>query len=335
MKIRCKKCGAIVVADGSDGPADSAEPAPSIATPLTGQRHEQSVLFSLSALQRAQTPSARTASTAEPSGLIDLRMLSAARSTSSEPREGSDAIAHLGTGGAFAPIFVGDDEPAPQAGRSRNRASILWPFTALMLVVAFALARSLGVAEKSSPPASAPPPAPVTAIPAVVAQPAVASPSISTPPIAPTAEPATPPSARVVVSPQLRPATGASAAPVERARTCCPGEDDATCEMRRSIGKACAGPAAAPPSAFDAAAAGRALEAVDLRRCASGGVADGHARVTFQPSGAVSGVVVDTPELAGTGTERCVAEAYRRVAVAAFTGPALTVGKRFRLGPST
>ena len=335
VKIRCKKCGAIVVADGSDGPADRAEPAPSTTTPRTGQRHEQSVLFSLSALQRTQIPSAPTAPAAEPSGLIDLRMLSAGRSTSPEPRAASDAIVHLGTGGAFAPIFVGDYDAALQAGRSRSRASVLLPCIAPALVVAFAMARSLGLPAKGAPPASAPTPALVTTIPAVAAQPALASPSASAPPVAATAEPAAPVSARVVVSPPLRPAAGVPAVPVERGRACCPGEDDATCEMRRSIGKACAAPAAPPLLAFDAAAAGRALSAVDLRRCTSTGAADGHARVTFQPNGAVSGVVVDTPELAGTGAERCVSEAYRRVAVAAFIGPALTVGKRFRLGPGT
>jgi hypothetical protein len=82
---------------------------------------------------------------------------------------------------------------------------------------------------------------------------------------------------------------------------------------------------------FDSAMAARALSAVSLRACgrAGGPVGAGHARVTFQPTGSVSDVVVDTPELTGTATERCIAQAYRRVRVGGFSGPALTVGKRF------
>jgi hypothetical protein len=101
--------------------------------------------------------------------------------------------------------------------------------------------------------------------------------------------------------------------------------------MRRSVGIACKGPGAEASAAFDSAAAARGLAAVDLRRCgrADAPSAAGHARVTFQPTGAVSDVVIDTPELVATVTGRCVSEAYRRVKVAPFAGAALTVGKRF------
>jgi hypothetical protein len=81
---------------------------------------------------------------------------------------------------------------------------------------------------------------------------------------------------------------------------------------------------------FDSAAAAQALNAIDLRACSKAGpTGPGHARVTFLPSGAVSQVAVDAPELQGTATGRCVAQAYRRVQVAPFAGPPLTVGKRF------
>jgi len=332
VKIRCKKCGTIVVADGSDDAVDPPEPAPSAPTALTGERHEQSVLFSLAALQRVPPRAVVGAPAAEPSGLIDLHMLSAARATPSQPRDGSDAIVHLGTGAAFAPLFVGAYEPAPQAARPRNRATVLFPLVAVTLVGVFVLARSFGVGAQSVAATGLPPlptstPAIVATTPPAVAEPAGASPTPSTPPGTATAEPPQV-KTKAVVSTQPRATTGAPSAPSERARSCCPGEDDTTCEMRRSIGKACA----ATASAFDAAAASRALGTVNLGRCGTGG-AEGHARVTFQPSGAVSSVVVDTPELAGTEAGRCVAEAYRRVQVATFTGPALTVGKRFRLGP--
>jgi hypothetical protein len=83
--------------------------------------------------------------------------------------------------------------------------------------------------------------------------------------------------------------------------------------------------------AFDRPRAARAL-AVDVSSCkrAGGPPGSGHLRVTFQPSGAVSGVDVDAP-YAGTAAGACVAQRYRGASVPAFSGGALTVGKTFTL----
>jgi hypothetical protein len=94
-----------------------------------------------------------------------------------------------------------------------------------------------------------------------------------------------------------------------------------------------AAPASAPADVapFDRAAAVRAL-AIDVSSCKRPGAptGPGHARVTFQPSGAASAVDVDAP-YAGTAAGGCVAQKYRAASIPPFSGGALGVGKSFSI----
>ncbi len=116
---------------------------------------------------------------------------------------------------------------------------------------------------------------------------------------------------------------------VDVTQRCCSGESDTACAIRRSVGAACGGEQAAP---FDRVAAAKTLSSVNLSMCkgADGPTSAGHVQVTFEPTGAVSAVEVDSGAT-GTPTARCVAQSYRSVKVAPFSGSALTVGKTFTL----
>ncbi len=366
VKIRCRSCGAILVAQGADttegldGREDTepGAPMPTASSAQTGARHEQSVLFSLAALQRTRPPERASAPASESSGLIDLRMLARSLGTGSTENRPppSDAIAHLGSG-VFSPALVPALAAEPDlAGTARNAGSprrarrpLLMLLTGLAIPMVLTLVAALArVSSVTGTPAPLSEPVQAAVLTPVAAGPAIAaSATIVDTASAPIAEAKPPPVGnahpvpvtRATAAPPPEPAPVASAHPTEPApaHRCCPGESETTCEMRRAVGAGC-GAASPPPAsealaAFDSAAASRAMGAVNLQGCPKAGAqgVSGHARVTFQPSGAVSEVLVDTPQLSGTATERCVAQAYRKVKVAAFSGSALTVGKRFTL----
>ncbi len=339
VKIRCRRCGAIVVAR-EVATEDAGEPATATVSGArrTGERNEQSVLFSLAALRQAPAPATAAGSTSDASGLIDIQLLSRARPGPPARPDPSDAIAHLGCGGIFGPqLLPGEPEAASLVVAPRNRGRKTWPAVAIALAIAVGSTLGLRRVTRSPVPAEMGP----SVLPSTSVEVATASVAEPGNDAAGVAETRPPPIVSVQSVPPVRPPPSASArvtaAPSASTRVaespgpCCAGETETACAMRRAVGVACGRPAVETPAAFDSAVAGRALAAVNLRRCvrADTPVAAGHARLTFQPSGEVVAVVVDTPELAGTSTARCVAQAYRGVRVAAFSGSAVTVGKRF------
>jgi hypothetical protein len=86
-----------------------------------------------------------------------------------------------------------------------------------------------------------------------------------------------------------------------------------------------------PP--FDRGAAARALASVDVSSCATAGgpTGPGHVTVVFAIDGGVSSVRIDRAPYEDTIVGRCIAEQFRGLRVPAFEGPAVTVGKGFRV----
>jgi hypothetical protein len=80
------------------------------------------------------------------------------------------------------------------------------------------------------------------------------------------------------------------------------------------------------PIDFDKEDVADALNAVPLDCLPKG--TSGHARITFEPSGAVSLVTVDRP-LGNNVLATCVEQRYRQARIAPFTGPPRVVGKSF------
>jgi hypothetical protein len=81
-----------------------------------------------------------------------------------------------------------------------------------------------------------------------------------------------------------------------------------------------------PP--FPAAEARAALSDVDLAACRDTGAprGHGHAQVTFNPDGAVSKVVVDTPDGLPAPAVQCIGDRLGAVRVAEYKGSLVTVG---------
>jgi hypothetical protein len=82
---------------------------------------------------------------------------------------------------------------------------------------------------------------------------------------------------------------------------------------------------------FDAARARTALGAVDLAPCRAAGAPRGygHAKITFNPDGKASKVVVDTPDGLSDPAVKCIGDRLGAVTVPEFEGSLVTVGTSF------
>ncbi|HYP90943.1 MAG TPA: zinc-ribbon domain-containing protein [Polyangiaceae bacterium] len=94
---------------------------------------------------------------------------------------------------------------------------------------------------------------------------------------------------------------------------------------------AAAGPSTAPPfsKASAISALGSASSSAGSCKKAGGPTGVGKVQVTFAPSGKVTSATVMGPPFAGTAVGGCVASAFRRAKVPAFSGNAVTVSKSF------
>jgi len=84
--------------------------------------------------------------------------------------------------------------------------------------------------------------------------------------------------------------------------------------------------------AFDPQAARGALNQVDVTGCVPASTASkgfGHAKVTINPDGRVSKVVVDEPAGLSPDAARCIGDRFGAVTVAPFRGNLVTMGASF------
>ncbi len=72
---------------------------------------------------------------------------------------------------------------------------------------------------------------------------------------------------------------------------------------------------------------------MDVSTCAAPGgpTGPGHVTLVFAIDGGVSSVRIDRDPYADTLVGTCIAEKFRGLRVPAFEGPAVTVGKSFRV----
>ena len=71
----------------------------------------------------------------------------------------------------------------------------------------------------------------------------------------------------------------------------------------------------------------------EVWRCGPPRDVPGHARITFQPDGHVSAVVVDAPPNMSKTWTLCVENRFRLARIPPFKGAPVTVGKSFLLKP--
>jgi predicted Zn finger-like uncharacterized protein len=346
--------------------AESAAAAPSAPPPvdrMTGQRNENSVLFSLSALTAAETA---TKKQDEPA--LDLRPSPLAGRNGG--RGNLDDIMSLGGGGMGAPILapppllapVVEAPPPPQPvvmapalgispimipemPKQKSSAGIIAGVVVALLVVGGVAAAALGVFSPSPEPTASTDQASTT----TEAQPAAntAAPADTGAAPADTAKPAD------TAASATKPAdTGAVAAASPGTQGRSPGQGQPTTakttekEAPKEPEKAAeptpppektAAPAseAGGDKPFNRGAATSALGAAagSARGCKKpdGPTGSGKVRVTFAPSGNVTSAQVMGPPFAGTPVGGCVAGIFRGARVPPFSGDPISVTKSFSI----
>ena len=236
---RCERCGA--------RPGSEAAPA-EVAAPLTGERNESSVLFSLATLRDVAPRPKPAAPVTESSALIDIGALLAARSTESA----RVFVSPLAPPVTFSP-------PAEETVARRGRAPFVIGATALAVVMLVSIGAFIGVRAKPSaaarrtavtaePPAiPSPTPTPTPTETATPTATATATATATTTTIAKT-RPARPLTidkrTTTTTTTTTTTATTPSARPVVKAAPkCCAGESELACQMRIATGGACGGEA--------------------------------------------------------------------------------------------
>jgi predicted Zn finger-like uncharacterized protein len=317
---------------------------------LTGQRNENSVLFSLNALtSKGPGPSNRPlAASSEASGLIDIRQLSAQIGLGDDNKKRSrvDDIMNLSGGGAFsaslsAPVLSAPaiEEYAPSAGAGpagsipaaagRNKAVIFGAIGAGVLVVAGAIGVAVMVMGKSD---------------AVDKDKAAASAAASTGAMPMTSAAMTTPSAAAsepaaAAAPTDTSGTAAGTpAPSATTKTATAATTTAaatTTTKTAATTAATAAPAAGgadQPFNMGEAKARLAGIAGSVQGCKKGDLSgSGRVVVTFAPSGGVSSAVVSGAPFEGTPSGACVASRFRGAHVPAFAGSPFSVSKSFTI----
>jgi predicted Zn finger-like uncharacterized protein len=336
---------------------------------MTGQRNENSVLFSLNALTATAGPAKKNETTAQGdgSGLIDIRALSSAMAaTGGAPKKAShaDDIMNLGGGGAFsaalaAPVLTAppldshDGGPGGASAGPNKTILIAAGIGGFVLVAMFAIymfsrpstkpdavaANAEGSAAASSTGAPGSPPGPATtSAPVAANDPAAAAAGGAAP---------SPDTAKAPSVGAARRSSGGSqasspAAPPPAAvavNTPPPAAPAGPRSLEQMMGGAVgakpAAPAAAPAGGgtdpFDRGAASGSLGSIDVSGCKKpdGPTGPGHVSITFSPSGTVATAIVDQPPFAGTAVGGCVAGKFRSAHVPPFAGGPTKVGKSF------
>ncbi len=357
--------GGLESAGGEDVLTSAPLSSPPGESKLTGQRNENSVLFSLNALTaKSGAPESENRTTAgdDGSGLIDIRALSASMGSSTSDRNNRvDDIMNLSGGGAFgaaltapalAPPMMMMASPSayPEANqKGGGNRGLMIGLIALGVCILLAVGgvgamfafRGDSTSAKTEPtsvgmtqpvatgPIAMNDPPPAMTGPAAVAPGVGAATSVPTA-MAPNGGP----------KPVVKPGVADNTPPaVKPAADPPPAASSKPKSLQEALDQAGGGskPAAAAPAEasapFDRGAAAAALGAVNVQSCKKpdGPTGSGHVKVTFGPSGAVSSATADAPPFAGTPVGGCVAAKFRGVKIPAFSGGSVSVGKSFTI----
>ena len=355
----------VMTSAASGGMGGGAATAPAHEEKLTGQRNENSVLFSLAALTEKpkETPN-RTTASADGSGLIDIRALSANMDAGEKKKDSTarvDDIMNLSGGGAFGaalaapilappPLEAVDLGVAAAAAPKQNKTLVFailggCAFIAIAIVAAVALTRSPAPDTTKAGPtgttSSATPEGTNTAVAAETSAP-------PTNVTAPTADNTPPPpgtgnnaakTGPVNAAPKAPSGGGGAVAKVEHAAPAAAPTPEKPKDLSGALAEAAGKKPEAPSGGggststapFDRGAAAAALGSVNVQSCKKpdGPTGSGHVTVTFAPDGSVQSAVIDSGPFPGTPVGGCIAGKYRGAHVPAFGGAPVRVGKSF------
>ncbi len=352
--------GGAAHAGGEDDVMTSVQPgAPQAHGPggdkMTGERNENSVLFSLSALTNTApgkgAHSEPPPAMGEASGLIDIRALSAGMAPASQRSNKVDDIMNLAGGGAFtpsltAPVLAASAFEAPDyaaaaaAGNAEAQASggnktLLFAIIGGAVVVVLALVVVFFVILKSpdDPTAKTTPSSTTSAVATTTATTATVTATATT--TTPVATSAAPPDTAPTTT------TTASAPPSATTTATATVTTTATTKPTATTTTTVTAPATttAPPSSdqppFNLDAAKSSLKAVagGVGGCAKPGgpTGSGTVLVQFRGNGSVQTAQVQGSPFAGTPVGACVAGRFFGARVPAFSGSAPPLTKSFTI----
>ena len=331
---------------------------------MTGQRNENSVLFSLSALTANAPKEDAPMAQGDGSGLIDIRALSAGMASANNGPNKADDIMNLGGGGAFsaalaAPVLA----PAPAdmsdlnvgGGGERKKGNAGLIIGMIVGLAIFGLLVGGGIIYALKAPAAVPTtvatstaPTDTTTAPtatatdtAPTASVGVAGTGTAKPPnVGTTTGTAKPPTGGTSTAATATTAVVPTATATGGTGKCGCAPSDFECAIKCSAGgnTAPTATATAPAgggAAFDRGAAASTLGAIasSLGSCKKpdGPTGPGKVKVTFQPSGQVSAVEFVEGTYAGTSVGGCILAKFRGAHIPPFGGSAVPANKSFVL----
>ena len=332
---------------------------------MTGQRNENSVLFSLSALTANAPKEEAPMAQGDGSGLIDIRALSAGMASHSNGPNKADDIMNLGGGGAFsaalaapvlapAPADMSDLNVGGGGEKKKGNAGLIIGMIAGLAI--FGLLVGGGIIYALKAPAAVPTtPVATTAAPTdtTTAPTATATDTAPTNTVAATGtgSAAKPPGVGTTTGTVKTPTGGTNTATTTATTAVIPtatstgagkcgcAPSDLECAMKCGSGNtaptATATQAAGGGAAFDRGAAASTLGAIasSLGSCKKpdGPTGPGKVKVTFQPSGQVSAVEFVEGTYAGTSVGGCILAKFRGAHIPPFGGSAVPANKSFVL----
>lgn len=316
----------------------------------TGERNENSVLFSINALTSkggVVAPQPMTA-TSEASGLIDIRQLSAQMGIGdSKKNTRIDDIMNLaGGGGAFAPSLsapmllapsseaLGPPSAASSVPPARGKEALFLGLGAGVFVLVAAVGVAILVNHRGSEETGQTKAGTSSAASAAAEAPPAESAASNESPTSPAAssEMQTHP-AETAPAPKTPSAGPATNTAKDIAQKVGPGVPAAVHKETQSSPAAFVA-AAAPEVPFNMGEAKARLAAIasSVQPCKRGDVTGtGRVVVVFAPSGVVQSAAVSGPPFEGTPTGGCVAAHFRAAHVPAFGGSAFSVSKSFTI----
>jgi len=315
---------------------------------LTGARNENSVLFSLDALKAGFSPSAPSAAKSSPKAPGKSGPGAARPQQTSNPDDpfGMSAAAGLmGGGGALfgadnqalinAPApppppvaavpaaFAAGAMPAPYVAPKSNKLVYIVGGVSGVVIIGLLVALLTGKKSDSNATADNSAAASASAAPAAVAEKPAEEPKKEEEPAKPAETAAASASASAAAS------ASASAAATSKPVAQGGGTTPPPAKKKEEAPP----PADAPPfsKASAISALGAAAGSAGGCKKAGGPTGVGKVQVTFAPSGRVTSATVMGPPFAGTAVGGCVASAFRRAKVPAFSGNPVTVSKSFSI----
>ena len=325
---------------------------------LTGQRNENSVLFSLNALTSPGPtgPGGRPMpATSEASGLIDIRQLGAQIGIGDDKKRSRiDDIMNLAGGGAFSPSLsapvmsapsMEEYAPVPEANATgqlpaagKSKALIFGAIGAGVVVICGAIGIAAMVMGKSDKPdgdktagssATATGTAPTTS--AGMTEPTATASDTGTAAVAPPpTDTAASPSATTAKTAATTATTATTKPTTTTTATAAPTATTTT--TATATATAAAGGGSDQPFNMGEAKARLAGIAGSVQGCKKGDLSGaGRVVVTFAPGGNVASAVVSGPPFAGTPTGACISSRFRGAHVPAFAGSPFSVSKSFTI----